>query len=168
MSLFEPDADPVRRRLLLGALLMFTLGLVAFLPVRGIDPLTGARTSAAAQAAEERVIDALETIAGAQQALRRDVDGDGLVEFGTLADLRGAGLIDADLASGRAHGYVLEVRPSPANPEFKWMAVANPEKPGVTGVRSFVVNHAGLVHAVAGRALTLTDDCLIPADAKVP
>lgn len=166
MSLLEPDADPVRRRMILGALLLVTVGLATLIPVTGIDPVTGARLGTTTQDSEERVVEALETIAGAQQALRRDVDGDGLIEFGTLVDLRATGLLDEALASGRAHGYVFEVRPSSASPEFKWMAVANPEKPGVTGTRSFVVNHAGLVHAVSGRALTLSDDCLIPADAK--
>lgn len=167
MSLFEPDADPVRRRLLLGALLLLMVGLTTLLPVTGIDPLTGARTSTAARDSEQQAIDALETIASAQQALRRDVDGDGLVEFGTLADLRAAGLVGEPLATGRAHGYLFDVRPSSARPEFKWMAVANPERPGVTGSSSFVVNQAGIIHAVPGpRTLVVTDDCLLPADAR--
>lgn len=160
-----PGLDPMRARLLLGALAIVACGLLAIVPVAGLDPVTGARRQgSAAQRNGQRAIEALEQIVAAQPLLRRDADGDGLVEFGTLADLHAAGLLDAGLAGGRAHGYVFDVRPSTTRPAYRWLAIATPETPGETGDRTYVVNQEGLVHALGGPT-AWNDGCALPTSA---
>ncbi len=160
-----PGLDPARLRWVLGGLAILACGLLAMVPVSGIDPVTGARTPPApGQASAERAVAALEEIAAAQSVLRKDTDGDGVVEYGTLADLQAAGLLEGDLARGRLDGYVLEVRPSPTRPEFAWIATATPEPGSPPGAPTFVVNHEGLVHALRG-PLALDDGCAIPTSA---
>lgn len=142
--------DPMKTRWLLGALALVACGLLVMVPVAGIDPVTGSRVSGA-QATEranaERAREALEAIAVAQSLLRKDTNDDGVVEYGTLEDLHAAGLIDADLADGRAHGYVFQVTPSPRRPEFEWLGLALPEPDGPEGP-IFVVDQVGIVETL--------------------
>lgn len=65
---------------------------------------------------------------------------------GDLAALRAAGLIDEVLASGTKQGYTYVCSPSTTKPEFQFFATASPVKPGETGRRYFVINHAGDVY----------------------
>lgn len=154
--------DPMRARLLLGALALLAAAGLASMPVVGIDPLTGARVApTTAQQNGRRAVHALGRIVEAQSVLRLDRDGDGVLEFGTLDDLRAAGLItDDDLPPG----YVVEVRPSVDRPSYRWIAVATPVTPGETGDRTYVVNQAGVVHAVDG-PVAVDDGCAIPTGA---
>lgn len=163
-----PGLDPIKTRMLLGALALLLCGLLAVVPVDGLDPATGVRTTttpaqADAQTNARLAIAALEELAAAQALLRKVTDGDGVVEYGTLADLHAAGLIDADLADGRAHGHVFVVRPSAARPEFAWIGTATPEQGG-PGAPTFVVNQEGLVHVTRGQ-VALDDGCAIPTSA---
>ncbi|MCO5168810.1 MAG: hypothetical protein M9894_20920 [Planctomycetes bacterium] len=154
--------DPMRARLLLGVLAVLAFAGLATIPVDGIDPATGVRVrSTPAKQNGRRAVTALTRIAEAQSVLRLDRDGDGVMEFGTLEDLRAAGLItDDDLPPG----YAVEVRPSPARPQYRWIAVATPLTPGETGDRTYVVNHAGTVWALDG-PVAVDDDCAIPPGA---
>ncbi len=164
MSEPSPGLDPVKLRWALAGLAIAACALLAMVPVAGLDPVTGARLpTTAAQTNAQRAAEALEQIAAAQALLRKDTDGDGVGDYGTLTDLHAAGLIPAELAAGRAHGYVIDVRPSAARPEFAWIATATPE-PGDPTAPTFVVNHDGLVFVTRGR-VALDDGCAIPTSA---
>jgi hypothetical protein len=116
-----------------------------------------------------RAIYALKAITTAQMLFHEgDKDGDGTLDYATLAELSSATLVDAVLGSGRKDGYVFQVRPSATSPEWMWMAVANPEEPGpVTGERYLVTNHAGIIYytGLQGGAFELNDACEIPPGA---
>jgi hypothetical protein len=110
-------------------------------------------------------IGALKTINSSQTLFREgDKEGDGTLDYGTLAELNDAALIDSALGSGRKDGYVFQVRPSPHTPELLWMAIANPEEPGVTGDRYYVTNQAGIIYYTGslGSAFELNEACEIP------
>ena len=71
-------------------------------------------------------------------------------------------LIDSVLASGTKQGYLFEVHVSPENPEFQWMAVANPALPTTTGDRFFATNHEGVIFYSALAPIDLNDACEMP------
>jgi hypothetical protein len=107
---------------------------------------------------------ALYTIADAQSIFREgDKDGNGALDYGTLAQLGKARLIDAALASGTKDGYLFEAGPSTSTSEYLWFAVANPEVPGVTGERYFATNYSAIIFYSTSAPIALnTTDCLIP------
>jgi hypothetical protein len=93
----------------------------------------------------------LERIATAQATFREhDRDGDGKLDYGTLAELTSATLVDATLGAGARQGYRFEVVPSANDPERAWMATASPTAPpgssqvnpefGPTGEHWYAVN----------------------------
>ena len=106
---------------------------------------------------------------GAAQAIFREADteGDGKFDYGTLAELGAAGLIDAVLATGTRDGYVFEASYSATTPDFLWFATASPAEPGTTGDRYFCMNHEGVTFYRTDKAFDLnTTDCTIPAGVK--
>jgi hypothetical protein len=112
---------------------------------------------------ERSAIEALKTIATAESVFREgDKDGNGALDYGTLAQLGEARLIDAELASGTKDGYLFAAGPSASTSEFLWFAVANPEVPTVTGDRYFETNHAAVIFATTTASFALnTTDCAI-------
>jgi hypothetical protein len=116
---------------------------------------------------EAFTIGSLKTINTAQTLFREgDKDADGTLDYGALAELSDAGLIDAVLGGGQKNGYVFQVAASPTTPEFLWMAVASPAAPGTsTGVRHFVTNQAGVIYYSTTTPFAITPDCAIPAGA---
>jgi hypothetical protein len=107
---------------------------------------------------------ALWTIAEAQSIFREgDKDGNGVLDYGTLAQLGAARLIDPELASGTKDGYVFAAGPSTSTSEYLWFAVANPEVPGVTGDRSFATNYSAVIfYSTTAQIALNTTDCVIP------
>ena len=106
------------------------------------------------------------------QALFREGDKecDGILDYGTLAELSTAGasggLIDAVLGSGTKQGYLFEASYSATTSEFLWFATARPIVPGKGGDRYFVTNHQGVTYfTTAGPFAFNTTDCTIPAKA---
>lgn len=96
-----------------------------------------------------------------------DKEGDENLDYGTLAELSQAGLIDDMLGSGSKWSYLFQVAPSRTTPEFLWFAVAAPEEPTVTGDYYFCTNHEGVVFYTLSRGFELNDlDCSIPASAR--
>jgi hypothetical protein len=113
---------------------------------------------------ESSAIHSLRTIATAESLFREgDKDGNGALDYGTLAQLGEARLIDGELASGTKDGYLFAAGPSTSTSEFLWFAVANPEVPDLTGDRYFVTNHAAVIFYTTSGSLALnTTDCDIP------
>ncbi len=112
---------------------------------------------------EVGAIGALKTIGTAQSLFREaDKDGNGVLDYGNLNSLGGSMLIDSVLASGNKQGYVFQVRVSPTDPEFLWMAVASPAVPQTTGDRFFATNHEGVIFYSAKSPILLNDACEMP------
>jgi hypothetical protein len=110
---------------------------------------------------EVSAIRALRTISTAQGIFREgDKDGNGALDYGTLAQLGETQLIDTELASGTKDGYVFATGPSASTSEFLWFAIANPEMPGVTGDRYFEMCTCGLIfYRTAAPYVLNTTDC---------
>jgi hypothetical protein len=116
---------------------------------------------------EWRAVGALKSINASQTLFREnDKEGDELLDYGSLAELSSATLIDPVLGSGTKEGYVFQVRPSPTTGEFLWFATANPAGPATRGDKSYCTNHEGVIFYTTGRTLSLDDgglECTIPA-----
>lgn len=116
--------------------------------------------------AEVPPIGALKTISTSQSLFREgDKDGDGTLDYGTLTELGQANLIDALLAGGTKQGYTYAAWPSPSEPKFRWMAIANPIQAG-DGNRYFATNHDGVTYYTTTGPFTYRADCKIPAGAQ--
>ena len=103
---------------------------------------------------ERDAIRALRTIEKAQRKFRMsDAEGDGIQDYGTLAELGRAGLIDPDLASGILRGFRLEVLPAQADPTKLWTAVANRSERHRG--RSFVLNQRGVMHYAWSESISI-------------
>ena len=69
------------------------------------------------------------------------------VSYGSLSQLRTAGLIFQVLSTGQSHGYVFAVTvfaPTPQTPA-RFTATAVPQTYGTTGVRSFFIDESGVI-----------------------
>lgn len=111
---------------------------------------------------------ALRTIIGAESIFREgDKDKNGLQDYGTLAQLSQARLVEEVLGSGTRSGYLFRVAPSSSTSEFLWFATATPVVPTTTGDRYFCTNQAGLIfYTTAGAFALNTTDCQIPSNAQ--
>lgn len=96
---------------------------------------------------ERAAIELLKRIVAAETEFREyGLAEDGQLRYGTLAELVKARLLEGEAAGGRWHGYVVEVRPSTTQPEFRWGASARPETKD-SGSRWFFANQRGHVFA---------------------
>jgi hypothetical protein len=119
---------------------------------------------------EMRAIGALKTIATAESIFREgDRDGNGALDYASLAQLGRAQLIDAVLASGTKDGYLFEATASTSTSEFLWFATARPIKPGWSGERYFVTNHSAVIfYTTAAPIVFNSTDCTIPGYTPPP
>jgi type IV pilus assembly protein PilA len=117
---------------------------------------------------ETRAIGALGRIAAAQAIFREgDKEGDGNLDYGTLAELGEAGLIDAVLATGMKDGYLFESAYGATTSEFIWFAVASPVEPGHTGDRYWAINHEGVPYYTSEQPFEMnTVDCTMPPNVQ--
>ncbi len=109
-------------------------------------PVDPAEALALREAAAEAALRALPEVQS--QFREGDLEEDGYADYGSLEELRAAGLggvLDA------AEGYVFEVRPAEEAPEFLWFAVAHPAE-GLAG-RTFFTNQSEEVYDLAPDAL---------------
>jgi hypothetical protein len=91
---------------------------------------------------ESSAIGAMKTIATAEALFREgDKDGDGKSDYGDLAELLKAGVVDEALGSGTKNGYTFVVTVG-KNPEQQWSATATPREPVN---RHFFVDQTGIV-----------------------
>lgn len=116
---------------------------------------------------EEAAVEALRALAAAQRRFHdEDLEGDGLADYGDLAELAAVGLIDADLASGVRQGYTFQAAPAATARTERWSAVASPLVDGRTGRRHLAVDHRGTVRFRYYRPIPLdARDAMLPADA---
>lgn len=117
---------------------------------------------------ERTAIGVLEAITTAESLFReKDADRNGALDYGDLARLTKAGLVDTCVGTGTYNGYLFRVGASTSTSEFLWFAVANPEEPGVTGDRAFCVNQSGeLFYTTEGCFTVNTTTCTIPSNAS--
>lgn len=100
---------------------------------------------------EGNAVGSLRTIAAGQALFREaDRDGDGLTDYGNLAELAAADVIDQILATGTKAGYRFETEPAigDGSPDWRLMmyySVANPRKMDVTGNRAYASNYSGVI-----------------------
>jgi hypothetical protein len=88
---------------------------------------------------ERAVVGAMKTIVTSEMIFREgDKDGNGYLDYGSLAQLGQTQLVDEVLGSGTKYGYLFEAHVSPTTSEFLWFATATPIEPGH---RTFFVNH---------------------------
>jgi hypothetical protein len=121
---------------------------------------------------ESAAIGDLKSLVTAQTLfLEGDKDGDGVRDYGDLAELKSVGLINPRVGEGvlmgeATIGYTIRLvtRPPDATTGAapRWLAVANPVAPGVTGDRSFCATQDGMVVHTADRPLEPTADCSLP------
>ena len=81
-----------------------------------------------------------------------------------LGALVQAGFLHKKLTNGVFRGYRFRVSRDSEAPEYKWIAVASPVTPGVTGNRHFTTNHEGPVYHSL-RPFRLTPNCEIDSKA---
>jgi hypothetical protein len=119
---------------------------------------------------EAAAIGGLRTLCAAQSTFREaDKDGDGVRDYGTLAELASCDLIDPALGAGEKQGYTYACQPV-ARPgaEAAWFATAVPTEPGETGVRRFAVNQEGTIYyRVDGPVEVDATTCAIATSAAV-
>ncbi|RMG13089.1 MAG: prepilin-type N-terminal cleavage/methylation domain-containing protein [Planctomycetota bacterium] len=148
--------------------LMIVIAIIAIIAAIAIPNLIEARKNGNETAA----IGALKTI-GTSQSLFREADkeGDGNLDYGTLAELASAGggstvgLIDSVLGAGTKNGYLFSASYGAQTSEFLWFAVANPALPQTTGDRYFCANQEGVTFYTVSAAFAYnTDDCTVPAN----
>lgn len=110
---------------------------------RAITAAAGLR----AVANEEEVGILLQQLHGGQAGYRAgDPDRDGQPDFAeSLAELVRVGLAPAGLSSGVTQGYRFELVRAADAPGERWLAVANPVRPGVDGTTSFAIAEDGRV-----------------------
>lgn len=150
-----------RRRGLTVIELIVVLSILAAIAVLAIPGLLSSRKSSN----ETSAIATLRLIATSQTAFREaDKEGDGESDYGTLAELAQANLIDDAVGSGSRAGYVFDLARSATRPDTLWIVLASPVVPGSTGDKWFAVNHGGVVFYTSGPAPTYdANTCLIPA-----
>jgi hypothetical protein len=152
--------------------LALVIGLVAMIPLLLVPLALGHLTEHRKNRNETQAIGALKAIGSAQALFREaDKDGDGSLDYGTLAELGSSGttgLIDAVLASGTKDGYLFEATYGATTSEFIWYATARPVLPGVSGDRYFATNHEGVTFATTEGAFSLDNvDCQPPVPVRV-
>ncbi len=144
-----------------GARVLQCLGLLALIAV-GFAISVPNLIEARKHGNEAAAIGALKTLHTAQTLFREgDKEGDGVLDYGTLAELSAANLIDDVLGSGVKQGYRFAVLVSPQAPELMWMATAEPVQPPATGSRCFATNQSGAIRH-AQEPIPLRADCRLP------
>lgn len=140
--------------------MIIVVSVIALIAIISIPGLLSSRK----HSNETSAVATLRLIATSQSVFREsDRDGNGLANYGTLAQLSQGKLVDEIVGAGAKHGFSIQVAVSTTQPETLWFAVANPIVPGNTGDRYFAVNHAGIVFYTDRATVPLNStDCLIP------
>jgi type IV pilus assembly protein PilA len=156
--------------------LMIVVGIIAIIAAIAIPNLVEARKSAN----ELTTIAMLRTLHTSQTLFREaDREGDGLIDYGSLAELEATDLIDAVLGSGTRSGYEFEMDrcyggiPAGSLGETMFWSFANPIHLDASGNRSFCMNQDGVVFytqqatITAGLAQFQLDGTVPPGTAPV-
>ena len=139
--------------------LMIVIAIIAIIAAIAIPNLIQARK----HGNETAAIGALKTIATSQSIFREgDKDGNGSLDYASLAQLSSTQLVDGVLGSGTKQGYLFFATASTSTSEFLWFAMASPAVPTTTGDRYFETNHAAVIFYTTSSALALNStDCTI-------
>ena len=113
--------------------LMIVVAIIAIIAAIAIPSLLTAKKSGH----EAAIIASLRTISSTQEQYRTRFG-----TYGTLAQLSGAGFIDAVLGSGSKSGYYIETTGVTST---AWACRAKPVTQGSTGDRSFWVDESGVI-----------------------
>ena len=147
--------------------LMIVIAIVAVLAGIALPNLIEARK----QTNETAAIGALKSIAGAQAIFREgDKDDNGEKDFGTMAALSVADVLDQVLTTGTRSGFLFTVGPAANGGGALFYSYANPQLLGGSADRSFVSNQAGVVYYTQNSNISggllgpggLEDDAVIP------
>jgi type IV pilus assembly protein PilA len=143
--------------------LMIVIAIIAIIAAIAIPNLIQARK----HGNETAAIGALKTIATSQSIFREgDKEGDGSLDYATLADLSQTQLVDGVLGTGTKQGYLFAAGKSSTTGEFLWFAEAHPVVPTTTGDRYFCTNQAGVIfYTTRGSFSINSSDCSTPATA---
>lgn len=139
--------DPVRARILSGP-------LPEAITAAGEANREAAEQRRLATPSKERALGYLRGIYVAQARLHADPDRSG--EYGTLAQLTAANLVEA-LPDGAGFGYRFEVIRSAKDPDFRWQAIARPVH-DAADVPHLMINQTGQVF-VSSTPFTPNDAC---------
>ncbi|MGE0710789.1 MAG: type II secretion system protein [Planctomycetota bacterium] len=117
------------------------------------------------QSNEASAVSSLKALLSAEYMFReKDRDGDGILNFATLAQLKASSLVHGTLADGSSNGYLFDVQASTVTPNERFFALANPSIQGDSGYRSFCTNHFGVVYySMTATAVMNNTTCDIPA-----
>lgn len=130
----------------------FGLSLVVFTTLVGGALIVGALPNYVeihGRSPQEWIPRELRAISAAEDQLReRDLDANGVLDYGDLAALDSASLLERTLASGTKHGYTFEVRPG-ADRRFVWWAVARPIVADGEHGAVFFMNQRGAVWRIS-------------------
>src|SRR5262249_39321069 len=144
--------------------LMIVIAIIAIIAAIAIPNLIQARK----HGNETAAIGALKTIATSQSIFREgDKDGNGTLDYASLAQLSSTQLVDGVLGSGTKQGYLFFCAASTSTSEFLWFAMAKPAVATTTGDRYFETNHAAVIfYTTAGDFVLNTSDCTIASTAQ--
>ncbi|MEK6321783.1 MAG: hypothetical protein AABN33_08870 [Acidobacteriota bacterium] len=130
-----------------GFLRLVLLGLIAGV-IAGCSQQPAEQSVLVTAANETAAMARLRAIAAAEA--RYQVESEG--EYGTLDQLIQKGYV-RDPSSGKLTGYRFEVQVKRGG----FQATAVPEKPGITGKRSFYVDETNVIHAADKRGAPATE-----------
>ena len=144
--------------------LMIVIAIIAIIAAIAIPNLIQARK----HGNETAAIGALKTIATSQSIFREgDKDGNGSLDYASLAQLSSTQLVDGVLGSGTKQGYLFFASASGSTSEFLWFAMAKPAVAQTTGDRYFETNHAAVIfYTTFGDLAMNTTDCGITTTAQ--
>ncbi len=134
--------------------LMIVIAIIAIIVVIAVPNLARSRMNSN----EASAVGGMRTIStgqtGYQAAAFKDNDGDGVGDYGSLAELAnpdGTGatpaFIDAILGNGQKHGYIYTVNVvlGTGNVSPAYTCTGVPTAPGKTGYRQFFVDESGVI-----------------------
>jgi type IV pilus assembly protein PilA len=146
--------------------LMVVISVIAIIAAIAIPNLIRSRMTANETSAAAGIRSICTAEISFQSSAYRDVNNDGVGDFGTLANLldpEGSGAtppyIDSVLGSGIKQGYTFTVTLTDGGPGTApaFTCVAEPTAPGRSGYRQFFVDESGVIRATAdGTAVNVT------------
>jgi type IV pilus assembly protein PilA len=123
--------------------LLIVVLLISALAAIAIPNMLAARKSGN----EAGAIGALKAIGTSQRLFREgDKDSNGLFDYGNLAALGAANLLDPILVSGTRQGYDFNTQAGTAGVLYIFWATADPTTPSSTGDRHFACNNSGVIY----------------------
>jgi len=129
--------------------LMIVIAIIAIIAAIVIPNLLRAKLAAN----ESNAVGALRTLSSAENSFQAsstiDVDGDGVGEYGSLANLSSAvpAFVDESLGSAQKSGYSFTITTTGVTntDEILWEATAFPLSKGNTGNRTFYIDESGVI-----------------------